>query len=87
MIYVAAVCLLTLLGVSYVKLYDVVKARQSEALPRFYLIMMLIRMLLVASLVGIYALLASDRQDVMRFAAVYLAMYVVMMVVTLCMRH
>ena len=39
MIYVAAVCLLTLLGVSYVKLYDVVKAHQPEALPRFYLIM------------------------------------------------
>ena len=56
MIYVAAVCLLTLLGVAYVKLYDVVKAHQPEALPRFYLIMTVIRMILVASLAGIYIL-------------------------------
>ena len=53
MIYVAAVCLLTLLGVAYVKLYDVVKAHQPEALPRFYLIMTVIRMILVVSLAGI----------------------------------
>ena len=87
MIYVAAVCLLTLLGVAYVKLYDIVKAHQPEALPRFCLIMTLIRMILVASLAGIYALLTTDRQDVIRFIAIYMAMYVVMMVVTLSMRH
>ena len=87
MIYVAAVCLLSLLGISYVKLYDVVKAHQPDALPRFYLIMTVIRMILVASLAGIYALLATDRQDVIRFVAVYMVMYVVMMVATLSLRH
>lgn len=87
MIYVVAVCLLTLLGVSYVKLYDVVKTHQPEALPRFYLIMTVIRMILVASLAGIYAFLATDRQEVIRFVAIYMVMYVVMMVVTLSMRH
>ena len=87
MIYVAAVCLLTLLGVTYVKLYDVVKARQPEALPRFYLIMTVIRMVLVVSLAGIYALLADDRQNVIRFVAIYMTMYVIMMVVTLSLRH
>ena len=87
MIYVAAVCLLTLLGVAYVRLYDVVKVHQPDALPRFYLIMMAIRMILVASLAGIYILLASDRQDVIRFVAIYMAMYAAMMVVTLSMRH
>ena len=56
MIYVAAVCLLTLLGVGYVKLYDVVKAHQPEALPRFYLIMTVIRMILVASQARSYPL-------------------------------
>ena len=60
MIYVAAVCLLTLLGVAYVRLYDVVKTHQPEALPRF---------------------------DVIRFVAIYMAMYVVMMVITLSLRH
>ncbi len=87
MIYVAAVFLLTLLGVAYVRLYDVVKARQPEALPRFYLIMTVIRMILVASLAGVYALLATDRQDAIRFVAIYMVMYAVMMVVTLSMRH
>ena len=87
MIYVAAVCLLVLLGVAYVRLYDVVKARQPEALPRFYLVMMVIRMILVASLAGIYALLADNRQDVIRFVAIYMVMYVAMMVVTLSLRH
>ena len=87
MIYVAAVCLLTLLGVVYVKLYDVVKTHQPEALPRFYLIMTVIRMILVLSLAGIYALLAEDRQDVIRFVAIYMVMYAAMMVVTLSMRH
>ena len=87
MIYVAAVCLLTLLGVTYVKLYDVVKARQPEALPSFYLIMTVIRMVLVVSLAGIYALLADDRQNVIRFVAIYMVMYAAMMVVTLSMRH
>ena len=87
MIYVAAVGLLTLLGVAYVRLYDVVKARRPEALPRFYLIMMAIRMILVASLAGIYILLASNRQDVIRFVAIYMVMYAAMMVVTLSMRH
>ena len=87
MIYVAAVCLLVLLGVAYVRLYDVVKARQPEALPRFYLVMMVIRMILVASLAGIYALLADDRHDVIQFVAIYMVMYAAMMVITLSMRH
>ena len=87
MIYVAAVCLLTLLVVAYVRLYDVVKTHQPEALPRFYLIMTVIRMILVVSLAGIYALLADDRQDVIRFVAIYMAMYVVMMMITLSLRH
>ena len=87
MIYVVAVFLLTLLGVAYVRLYDIVKARQPEALPRFYLIMTVIRMILVVSLAGVYILIAADRQDVVRFVAVYMVMYTAMMVVTLSMRH
>jgi hypothetical protein len=44
-------------------------------------------MILVVSLAGIYALLADDRQDVIRFVAIYMVMYAAMMVVTLSMRH
>jgi cytochrome c biogenesis factor len=87
MIYIAATCLLTLLGIAYVKIYDVVKAHQPEALPRFYLIMTVIRMILVASLAGIYILLSDNRQDVIQFVAIYMVMYAVMMVITLSMRH
>ena len=77
----------TLLGSAYVKGYDVVKRRSPEHLVQFYLIMTTIRMLLVATVVGLYVFLAPDREDAIRFAAIILIMYAIMMVVTLKLRH
>jgi hypothetical protein len=78
----------TLLGLAYVKGYDVVKRHSPEHLVHFYLIMATVRMLLVGTVVALYVLLiASNREDAIRFALIYIIMYVVMMVVTLKLRH
>ncbi|MCR5158458.1 MAG: hypothetical protein K6D37_04960 [Prevotella sp.] len=79
---------MTLLGLAYVKGYDVVKRHSPEHLAHFYLIMATVRMLLVGTAVALYVLLiASDREDSLRFALTIIIMYVVMMVVTLKLRH
>ena len=77
----------TFLGILYVKGYDIVKQHSPEHLPHFYLIMATIRMLLVATVVALYVLFTENREDTIRFAIIYLIMYVVMMVVTLKLRH
>ncbi len=76
-----------LLGVAYVKGYDIVKAKSPDYLPHFYLIMATIRMLLVLTVVGLYVLYIDNRERSIHFALVCLGMYVVMMVVTLKLRH
>ena len=78
----------TLMGVAYVKGYDVVKRHSPDHLIHFYLIMATVRMLLVATMIAIYILLlAQNREDAIRFALICIIMYVVMMVITLWMRH
>ena len=77
----------TLLGSAYVKGYDVVKRRSPEHLVQFYLIMTTIRMLLVATVVGLYVFFAPNREDAIHFAAIILIMYAITMVVTLTLRH
>jgi cytochrome c biogenesis factor len=79
--------LMTLLGAAYVKGYDLVKKKSPEHLPHFYLIMATIRMLLVLTVVGIYALFSHSRADTIHFALIGIGMYVVMMVITLSLRH
>jgi len=85
-IYLLALLML-LLGMAYVKGYDFVKARSPEHLPHFYLVMAAIRMLLVLTVVGIYVLLTENRADTIHFALACVTLYVVMMVVTLSLRH
>lgn len=78
---------LTLLGTAYVKGYDVVKRHSPDHLVHFYLIMATVRMLLVGTVVALYVLFAENREDAIRFALIFILMYVVMMVVTLKLRH
>ena len=83
-----AILFFTLLGLAYVKGYDVVKRHSPEHLVHFYLIMATVRMLLVGTTVAVYVLLlAQNREDAIRFAAIILIMYAIMMVVTLKLRH
>lgn len=77
----------TLLGMAYVKGYDVVKSHSPEHLVHFYLIMATVRMLLIGTIVALYVLFAENREDAIRFALLFIIMYVVMMVITLSMRH
>lgn len=77
----------TLLGTAYVKGYDVVKRHSPDHLVHFYLIMATVRMLLVGTVVALYVLFAENREDAIRFALIFIIMYVVMMVVTLKLRH
>ena len=86
-LYFCVALFFTLLGVAYVKGYDIVKSRSPEHLVHFYLIMATIRLLLVATMVALYVLFASDKADATRFAAIILIMYTLTMVVTLALRH
>ena len=85
--YVLSVLFFTLLGVTYVKGYDIVKRHSPDHLVHFYLIMATIRMLLVATVVGLYVFFTENREDAIHFAAIFLIMYAIMMVITLLMRH
>ena len=87
MTYFFAVLFFTLLGVAYVKGYDMVKSRSPAHLVHFYLVMATIRMLLVATVVGLYVFFAPNREDAIHFAATILIMYAITMVVTLIIRH
>ncbi len=76
-----------LLGLAYVKGYDVVKRHAPDRLVHFYLIMATVRMLLVGTVVALYVLFAANREHAVRFALIFLIMYVAMMVITLRLRH
>ena len=85
--YILSILFFTLLGMAYVKGYDIVKSHSPEHLVHFYLIMATIRMLLVATIVGLYVFFTENREDAIRFAGIILIMYAIMMVVTLKLRH
>ena len=87
MTYFFAALFFTLLGVAYVKGYDLVKSRSPEHLVHFDLVMATIRMLLVVTVVGLYVFFAPNREDAIHFAVIILIMYALMMVETLTLRH
>lgn len=76
-----------LLGMAYCKGYDVTKEHSPGRLPQFYFVMAAIRFLLVASAVAIYVFFSKNREDTLYFTAMFFAMYVIMMVVTLKLKH
>ncbi len=77
----------TLLGTAYCKGYDITAKHSPERLPQFYLIMTTIRFILVITAIGVYAFLSDDRTKTIEFAVVFFGMYLVMMVVTLKLKH
>ena len=86
-LYFCIALFFTLLGVAYVKGYDIVKSRSPEHLVHFYLILATIRLLLVATMVALCVLFASDRTEATHLAIIILIMYVLTMVVRLTLRH
>lgn len=85
--YFLSVLFFTLLGVAYVKGYDIVKRHSPDHLVHFYLIMATIRMLLVLTVVGLYVFFTENREDAIRFAIIFIIMYAATMVITLTLRH
>ena len=85
--YVLSILFFTLLGVAYVKGYDLVKKHSPDHLVHFYLIMATIRMLLVLTVVGLYVFFTENREDAIRFAIIFIIMYATTMVITLTLRH
>ena len=85
--YVLSILFFTLLGVAYVKGYDLVKKHSPDHLAHFYLIMATTRMLLVATVVGLYVFFTENREDAIHFAIIFIIMYAITMVITLLMRH
>ena len=67
--------------------YDLVKKHSPDHLAHFYLIMATIRMLLVATVVGLYVFFTENREDAIHFAIIFIIMYAITMVITLLMRH
>ena len=84
---VLSVLFLALLGVAYVKGYDLVKRHSPDHLAHFYLIMATIRMLLVLTVVGLYVFFTENRDHAIRFVIIFLIMYAITMVITLKLRH
>ena len=84
---VLSVLFFILLGVAYVKGYDIVKENAPDHLVHFYLIMATIRMLLVLTVVGLYVFFTENREDAIRFAIIFIIMYATTMVITLTLRH
>ena len=85
--YVLAATLYVLLGVAYVKGYDLVKARSPESVPQFYMAMAVVRMLLVLTAIGIFLITSDSKQASISFVLANMAMYITMMVVSLTLRH
>lgn len=77
----------TILGVAYCKGYDITKRHSPERLPQFYMIMAAIRFVMIITIVGIYAFTSGNRANTISFVTVFLALYMIMMVVTLKLKH
>ena len=79
--------LIIILGVAYVKGYDIVKSRSQEHLPQFCLIMAAVRMVLIATMIVLVILFTEDKAENRQFALYTLIIYGIMMVTTLALRH
>lgn len=78
----------TLVGMAYVKGYDIVKKHSPEHIAHFYLLLTALRFLLIGMAVVFYAFVVSkSREETLDFAVMFLGMYAVMMVITLILKH
>lgn len=76
-----------LLGLAWVKGYDFVKSRDASQLPKFYMLLACVRFILISTLVLFYVLLSDDWASMESFAIMVMVMYVLMMTVTLTLKH
>lgn len=80
--------LFTLLGMGWMKGYDLVKAKAPDQIVKFYLIYAVFRVLAILLAVGVYVLFVSKSMGESKaFVAMVLIMYAVMMTLTLTKKH
>jgi len=83
-----SVLLFVMLGIAWVKGYDFVMKHAPKALPRFYFLLALIRVLLIATWTACYVMLISQSAGESKsFVVMILIMYAAMMATTLMIRH
>ncbi len=76
------------LGFAYCLGWNYVRKNFPGHLVHYYLFSAVFRFLLVASIVLAYIRLSdASRGELVTFAAMFLGMYVAMMVITLCLKH
>jgi len=85
--YSVAAFVFIILGTVWVKGLDIIRQRSPQSAPTFYYATAVLRVFTVLLMLGIYRLLSDDRESSIRFAAVLLIMYAVMMIVTLIIKH
>lgn len=85
---ITGVCLYGFLGLAWVMGCHVVKQHSPEFLPRFYMLMAVIRFVLILTTIGIYIFFfANSHAETVSFVVMMMMMYAVMMVVTLILKH
>ena len=85
--YVLAAVFFTMLGTAYVKGFDLVKEKSPQHLPQFYLMATVARLLLSLTVIALFVIMAASKEEGIRIALTCIIMYVVMMVITLVLRH
>ena len=81
------VLVFTLLTIGYLKGRRVVENNAPESLVKYHFIMVAVRFLFAVTAVGIYSLFSDNREDTIYFAALVVGLYLVMIVVTLILKH
>lgn len=77
-----------LLGYAWVSGYDIVKVHAPENLPRFWMVLASVRLIVVSALVAVYVIFfSSGIEESKSFVLMILAMYALMMTITLILRH
>ncbi|MDD2601945.1 MAG: hypothetical protein WCS15_00900 [Prevotella sp.] len=80
--------LFIVLGMIWIVGYNVVKRHSPENLPKFYLLLAVIRIVIVLTVAGIYIVYVSDSMNESKAFAIMLAvMYTAMMALTLKLKH
>lgn len=81
--FISSIGFFVLMGTVCIKGCDYVQRVAPSYIAQFYLVMGAIRMVLTLTVIALYIALSDDRESAIRFTAVFLIMYAIMMMATL----
>lgn len=82
------VSLYVVLGTAWIKGASYVKKHSPEHLPNFHMMLTIIRVISILTVIGLYLIFVSEsQQESVSFVIMMLAMYALMMIVALLIRH